>query len=234
MLRLGFQFFASVLLVPLTTVIQANEAAISEHNRDWYFEAFLDEKPIGYHRFSLSANGEQKILNSQAQFEVKFLFIRAYVYEHNASERWSGNCLQTISSQTNDNGERYAVNGVAREQEFELTTQQGREQLPPCVMSFAYWNPSFLQRDRLLNPQTGEFVAVEVSALGQEQFRAGSETVLAERYRLVTQGQTITVWYSAEDHHWLGLESLIEDKYRLRYELRDFAMQTVLNRIAAY
>ncbi|MEE4378751.1 MAG: DUF6134 family protein, partial [Candidatus Competibacteraceae bacterium] len=81
-----------------------------------------------------------------------------------------------------------------------------------------YWNPAILDQERLLNAQTGAYVDVAVSFTGQESFALGNQQITADRYLLEAEGKRISLWYSAEDHRWLGLESMTEDGYRLRYQ----------------
>ena len=50
----------------------------------------------------------------------------------------------------------------------DLARPEGRDLHPGCVMSFAYWDPRILQADRLLNSQTGEFTAVQITPRGRE------------------------------------------------------------------
>jgi hypothetical protein len=93
----------------------------------------------------------------------------------------------------------------------EMTTPPG-----DCVQTFAYWNPSILEARRLLNPQTGEYVYVEVTPMGREII-AGQQT---ERFRLLGDGRSpleIDLWYTpARD--WVALESRTPEGRRLRYD----------------
>ena len=49
---------------------------------------------------------------SKAEFQVKFLFVTAYDYRHQATERWDANCLRTLGSVTDDNGDAFEVAGT--------------------------------------------------------------------------------------------------------------------------
>jgi hypothetical protein len=72
---------------------------------------FLDDAEIGYHRFTLAEAGAERVLRSEARFEVKFLLFTAYRYAHDADERWRDGCLTRLESRTRDNGARYRVRG---------------------------------------------------------------------------------------------------------------------------
>ena len=209
-----FGAFATLLF----TALMINGMAQASETRQWNFQALLDGDPIGYHKFELRRNGEEHILSSEAEFQVKFLFVTAYDYRHQATERWDANCLDTLGSVTDDNGDAFEVAGSVSQGGFVVESGSQRAELPSCVMSFAYWNPAMLQQSRLLNVQNGRYLDVEIRREATEAFRVGPKTVSAHRYSLSAVDLDITLWYSADDYEWLGLESQIEKGYVLRYE----------------
>lgn len=160
-------------------------------SRTWDFRVFLDEKPVGHHRFTLRENGAEREMAISARFDVKFLGFSVYRYAHDATEQWKGDCLVQLNAQTDDNGERSTVE----------RTPQG------CAMSFAYWNPLILKRAELLNAQTGVLETVSVAPLGEG------------RYRISGTKHPIDLWYSP-DGQWLALESPLASGRRLRYQLQ--------------
>jgi len=184
-------------------------------SRVWDFRAFLDDAPIGYHRFTLSGEGAARELKSETRFEVKVLFITAYRYVHDATERWRGNCLESITARTDDNGERSVVEASGNADGLVVTGTGGRETLPACIMSFAYWNPQMLRQARLLNAQTGKFEAVKVALVGEETITVRGAAVNAKRYRITGPKNPIDLWYSAADE-WLALESVLGGGRRLK------------------
>jgi hypothetical protein len=99
-----------------------------------------------------------------------------------------------------------------------VKTDESPVELPECVMTFAYWNPDFLEQPRLLNPQTGEYVSVQVEEVGEETLEIRGELVAATRFRLTAYDADITLWYSNDDK-WLRLESVAEGGRIIRYEL---------------
>lgn len=215
----------SRLIMSLFLYVLGNSMVVSANPSsklgEWHFQALLDGKPIGTHSFVLSAQANNWSLSSKASFAVRFLFIKAYSYEHQANEQWQANCLQNLSAETNDNGEEISVRGKQNTDYFLVRNNTEEAQLPVCVMTFAYWNPAILTQSHLLNPQTGEYVAVQIERLNPEKLRIGNETVNTERYRLITDEQQITLWYATTDYRWLALETVLEDGYRLRYQLQN-------------
>ena len=185
------------------------------------FDVFLDERPIGFQHFDLQPTQGGVRVTTRAEFAVKVLRITAFEYGHRNEELWSGRCLQTIESTTNSNGTPYRVSGRAGEAGFVLGDGPGRR-LGDCVGTFAYWDRSQLAgRDRLLNSQTGDYVAVDVRPLGAGSLTLGGRDVRVERFALSGQNIDITLAYAADNGDWLALDSRLESGRMLRYRRAD-------------
>jgi hypothetical protein len=176
-------------------------AAQSAPARSWEFRVFLDNRPVGEHRFTVTDTESGELLQSRAQFDVRILGFNIYRYRHQATERWEANCLRKLQSETLTNGKRQDVNTA-----FER-----------CVMSFAYWNPQILRARELINSQTGTPVAIDVRSLGTEQIVVKGSPQKAARYHLAGPDIAIDLWYV--NSQWVALESAVDGGRRLRYEL---------------
>ena len=205
---------ASLLLMASSTVSFAEAPA----SRTLLFDVFLDGKKIGYHRFEIAGPKNNADVRSEASFDVKFLFVTAFSYRHNATENWSGGCLDEIEARTDSNGRKLNVIGERTGDGFVIDTGEQEAELPECVMTFAYWNPGFLEQPRLLNPQTGEYLEIEVEELGPDVVRLDGREVPARTVRLTARQMDITLWYS-ENSEWLALESIAKGGRIIRYEL---------------
>ena len=194
------------------------DIASASQNREWSFRVLLDGKEVGNQHFAVTNEGGETRLETTADFKVKFLFATVYRYMHSNVETWEGNCLAEIKSTTDANGKPFFVNGQQRDGFFEVDGDGQKEKLPECIMSFAYWNHSFLENDRLLNTQNGDYLEVEVSA-PEADFRViRGEKVSAKKYRLIAGKLDLQLWYS-NDNQWLALESRTEGNRVLSYEL---------------
>ena len=209
---------ALLLLACSFTAAVPASANSTAPSRSWDFEVLLDGSPIGYHRFELVDDGEQRRLSSEAKFDVRFLFINAYRYRHNNTEVWSDGCLEQIESRTQANGKELSVFGERGDEAFVVDDGSGTSALRDCVMTFAYWNPEFLQQPRLLNPQCGEYLEVGVDRVGREPITVRGEEIDASVYRVTARGMELKLWYSPDDE-WLALESVAKGGRIIRYEL---------------
>lgn len=207
------QTICFILLISASTA-GANPA----ENREWAFRVLLDGKDVGSQRFVLTEEDGKTRLETEANFKVKFLFATVYQYMHRNVETWEGDCLAEIRSTTDANGKPYAVNGQRRDGYFEVTGEGQQEQLPECVSSFAYWDPSFLENNRLLNSQNGEYLDVRISPAGTDFLTVKGKKVAARKYHLAAGELDLHLWYSKEDE-WLALESRTKGNRVLSYEL---------------
>jgi hypothetical protein len=171
------------------------------------FQVYLDDKPIGEHSFRIAEGADSTRVSSRAAFDVDFLFINAYRYRHNSNEVFRDGCLAEIDANTDDNGKRFQVEGTSVGDGLRIERTDGVEQAPGCIKTFAYWDRSFLDQSRLLNPQTGDIEKVRVQRKGSDRVEVeDGRKVPAQRYALMTDELTIDVWYN-DDLGWVGLES---------------------------
>ena len=213
--------FSGLLMIGLFALTIAAPSPAQERTdgvANWDFDVYLDDKKVGKHFFTVSEADGVKHVQSEANFKVKILFISAYRYEHSAAERWADNCLVEFDASTNANGKRVQVSGEQTGAGFLVERGDNPIELPECVMTFAYRNPEFLDQPRLLNPQTGEYVDVDVEQAGNEMLEVRGQLVVARRFRLTANDVDLTLWYSPDDE-WLALESVAKGGRIIRYEL---------------
>jgi hypothetical protein len=186
------------------TLVTASAQPVAPSGDSWNFEATLDGKPIGIHRFVVSGPPEARIIDSQAHFTVRILGIPVYRYLHQANEHWQGECLRELRSDTDDGGTQQRV-----VQRYEAD----------CLMGFAYWNPHFVTQHRLINPQTGKIEEARFEPLADRTIAVRGQQVAAHGWRLVAGNQRIIVWYAADSGRWIGLEAEAKGGRQLAYRL---------------
>jgi hypothetical protein len=199
----------AALAVPLGAAATTSEQTMK-------FRVYLDSDPIGEHSFRLAHRGDGQEVLSEARFDVNLLIFNAYRYRHESREVWREGCIESIKAQTDDNGSAYRVEGERDREALTLAVNGRTERLPACVSTFAYWDREFLKRGRLLNPQNGEMIDVQVEPAGRERRKVDGRDLEAEAWRLRGEDLDLTVWYS-EDGRWIGLESATDKGRTLRY-----------------
>jgi hypothetical protein len=197
-------------------MLLAPHAAFAETPAEWRFDVLLDGSPIGSQVFRLTRDGDRSRVEIDASFDVKVLFFTAYSYRHRNEEVWEGDCLRSMQASTDDNGKLFRVNATSTANGVLVETIDGREQLPACISSFAYWAPGQLRSRRLLNSQTGKYETVTLRELGQETIAFRGQPTPARRIALEGDNPRIDLWYSATDD-WLALEAMTTSGRKLSY-----------------
>ncbi len=194
-------------------------SAQSSTLKAYNFRVFLDDDEIGFQSFVVSADETRTQIDVEARFDVTYLFITFYSYRHTNAEVWKGECLQEIHAQTNDNGEKFFVQGTRKDGHLQLQTHHGEEIIEGCVKTFAYWNPTWFQSNRLLNSQTGELQPVEIRTVGEETIAVRGAPTPTKHPRIISDKFTIDLWYT-KNNEWVGLQSTTKEGKKLRYELK--------------
>ena len=183
------------------------------------FKAFLDDKPIGEHRFTVVTEGSARRVTSDADFAVKFLGFSAYRYRHHAQEQWSGDCLADLTASTDDDGKAATVKLVRSGDTDVITTNAVKTSESGCLMTYAYWNPALREQTRLLNPQTGKVEAVRIERAGSGEIDVAGKPVRASDWRITGGESPVDVWIS-EQGEWVGLDAMVsKGKHKLSYRL---------------
>jgi len=171
----------------------------------WEFDAVLNDKVIGQHTFIY----EDEKTVSDANFKFEYLFMD-FIYQHKSSETWQGNCLKTISSKTDDDGDLYEVNGHIEANQFLVTTNIETKELPVCVMTFAYGDPKILEQKKLMNSQNGEYLDVDIQFLREENHMVKGKEILTSLWQIKAKGDDgdllVHLWYD-ENMNWVSLKS---------------------------
>ena len=204
-------FFGAMFLAIMTST-----SVSADTEKQWQFKVYLDDKHIGEHSYVVSDAADTQTIRSQANFDVKILFVTAFSYQHENTEIWQNGCLSEIDASTVVNGKSSSVEGRRDKGIFSMQTNESATLLDGCVSTFAYWDRDFLGKTQLLNSQTGELKPVKVSQLGQEIYTYKNFEIEATRYEIVVDENPISLWY-VQDGRWLGLETLAKGGRVLRY-----------------
>ncbi|MDZ7826305.1 MAG: DUF6134 family protein [Gammaproteobacteria bacterium] len=199
---LSAAFLATVTALPAA----AAEDPILPQTR--VFDASVDGRELGRHRFELSGSPDDFRVRSVADFRVGVAFVTLFRYEHEAREHWVDGCMVSLESTTNDDGTRRQVSGEAVESGFSIETGEGGLTLDQdCAWGFAYWHPELREHTELINPQDGRLFEVEWTELGEQTLEVAGTTLETRAWALRNHELDITIHYDAEGR-WAGLDTV--------------------------
>ena len=197
---------------------------LSDSKKNWHFIAYLDSSEIGYHNFEVNISDSKTTVKTQAEFDVTFMFIPVFKYEHSNYEVWNNGCLVKLNSTTNNDGEYLFVNLSNNNGVTNIETPAKKLSKSDCVRSFAYWDEELIKSNVLMNTQSGEILDVTHKLVGSEKVLINDTLVDTQRYQLQGKDEQgididISLWYNT-NNQWVALESKLENDRVLRYKLK--------------
>ena len=191
----------SFILTLLLSLFSSNLIA-----KEWSFDVILNDEIIGKHSFKQVGNES----HSLAEFKFNFMFMN-FSYEHDSKETWNENCLKSIVSKTNDDGDLFNVEGSKDNNKFEVSSNGIEKILPGCIMTFAYWNPKILLQKKLMNSQDAEWLDVAIKDIGSEVKKVRGQEISTQHYIIQANKDgdevfIIDVWYD-DNTSLVGLKS---------------------------
>lgn len=180
------------------------------------FVAHRNGQRIGTHLLTFQGDSARRIVTTQIDFAVRMLGMAVYRYRHRGREIWSGDQFEALATESDDNGDRYAVK-VERDgdrlvvlrrepQSFfktsgndEALEQQRwiREVHPGLLLPSTHWNIAQTHQQALLNTQTGNVMHMGVREIGRETVRTASAAPAATHFAY-TGDITMDQWF--DDH----------------------------------
>ena len=175
------------------------------YSSEWVFDVVLNNKVIGQHTFIYKDDKT----TSDVKFQFEY-FLMDFIYQHKSIETWQGNCLKTISSKTDDDGDLYEVNGQSSTKQFLVTSNKKTTGLPICIMTFAYGNSKILEQKKLMNSQNGKYLDVDIQFLREENHMVKGKEIPTSLWQIEAKGTEkdllVHLWYD-ENMNWVGLKS---------------------------
>ena len=191
----------SFILTLLLSLFSSNLIA-----KEWGFDVILNDEVIGKHSFE-QVNNES---HSLAKFKFKFMLM-SFSYEHDSKETWDKDCLKSIVSKTNDDGDLFDVSGSKSNGNLKVSSNGEEKSLPECIMTFAYWNPKILDQKKLMNSQDAEWLDVVIKNIGIEEKNVRGQEINTQHYIIQANKDgdevfIIDVWYD-DSMSLVGLKS---------------------------
>ena len=123
--------------------------------------------------------------------------------------------MQKISSATRIKDKSLSLKGHKTAAGFAVNAAIDEIHDSQCLVPFAYWAPTFIAQNQLLNGQTGELVAVSIQPESQ------TDNFAETSYRVEADEMSLVVSYDA-DGKWDGLVSDLPAKRKLIYTLQTY------------
>lgn len=182
------------------------------------FRIVRKKAAVGFHRVTISPNGDSMTVKTSVRIAVKVAFVTAFTFDHDCKEVWASDRLQSLDSATNNNGDRLKVSGKATSSGFEMDGPSGPFTAPDDALTTnCLWSPAFLAQREAIDTQNGGMIGLVSKKIGADSVKLPNATLPTERYDLVTPYVTGELWYGA-DERWVKATFELQGE-RIGYDL---------------
>ncbi len=163
---------------------------------------------IGRQTVRFTAAGQDLTVVIDMQASLHALGVRVYNYEHHGEEHWHAGALVSLVAHTDDDGTPRRVDAVRDSQTDLWRGTHGLNPGTAPLIPTSLWNARTLTQSRLLDRETGDVVAVQVTPGGEENLHLSGRDIPARKFELagIVRG---TVWY---DHAGCWLRALFHTR----------------------
>ena len=224
------QVFAVLALVTLTS--QPAQAVDVEsidplalYGESLSFEVWREGTRVGEHVVNFRPDGDELLVDSRFELEIRFLVFSAYKFEYRSSAQWRDGELLSLKAITDDDGQVFETR-VEKDGEFLLVqNEKDRERVPLGTFPTNHWHAGVLQRGLVINTITGEANDVRIDRQGVEFVQTANGKIPASRY--VYSGDLETeVWYD-DRGRWVKMRFRAKDGSIIDYRCRSCSADMV-------
>ncbi|MDE1153776.1 MAG: DUF6134 family protein [Micavibrio sp.] len=190
LIRMGALLFgaAAVLLMPVHSF--AAEKKLE-------FAVIRKGGEIGSHVITINTKGDKTTVDIQTRIAVKVLFVTAYSYAFDGTEVWQDGKLISLSTKSNDNGDKHVVSAERKDGKLMLTTDGATDEIADDSLPSSWWNKATMKKKELLDVIKGTIDDVTIEPGEPEEIDIGGKSVKADTY-VVTGGLNRQLWYAKD------------------------------------
>ncbi len=158
------------------------------------FAIMREGKQIGVSTTDIQRDGKETIVDTTIKVDVKILGFTAYRYDHTSNEKWAGDHVVAVTSQTNDNGATHKLSLALHDDKL-IGEADGRElALDAEVVPASVWNPKLVTQTVVMDSVNGKLMHVSFDDLGIENINVRGQSTKAHHYSMHGQREQ-DLWY---------------------------------------
>lgn len=169
------------------------------------YAVFWQKEEIGRHVYVITpTDGTASFkVTTDVDMTVKIGFITAFRYKHHSEEVWRDGYLESLTSETNDDGKNQKTTGRRTESGFETAGPAGTFTAPfETLTTNDLWTTELLAQRKIVDAQDGEFMGVSAQPQGDQQVVVSGTPRAVRVFEITTPRIAGTLWYEGEQ--WLG------------------------------
>ncbi len=158
---------------------------------------------IGQHVIAFNQHDGRWQVDIASEVAIKLAFITVFRFTYRSDETWTDGRLTTLLADTDDDGERTRVAGVAQGDALKISGSGGDWIAPRGSFATSHWQRPATGPGIVINTLTGKRNDVVVTDQGEETVQTGVGPIRARRLNYAGELE-LDSWYEA-DGRWLGM-----------------------------
>ena len=159
-------------------------ASVPARAEDYAFQVFCNGSPVGYHHVEVHRGADETTVDTEVAVDVTLAGIELYRYRHKSHEVWREGKLTNLRSVTDDDGDALSLSVHPAEDGMLLVeSNEGSREVPADIMPTSYWNPEVLERNELLDTESGKTLKVTVTRQPDGRYDVSGDIDLQVDYR---------------------------------------------------
>ncbi len=173
-----------IILIITTLSFQLNSSSIYiPKDNEVSFDVIRKNKIIGNLNSKFIENGDELILHSVLDIDVKVLFFPAYQFYQETKEKWINGHFVSIEGFTDFEDEReYYILGNDTDEYFIATGMEGEIKLDINILPLNYWNIEMLKEKEVFDTQKGIVRKINVLKMEDEEILINQKKIKANKF----------------------------------------------------
>ena len=192
-----------ILIIFLTNF--SSYAFIIPKNNEADFDIIRKNKIIGNINTIFNQIGDELIVETTVNIQLKILFLEAYKFYQKTKEVWKKDQLIEVDGYTDfEDAREYYIKGKYTNDQFEASGMDGKLILNKEILTLNYLNKKILKEKKVFDTQKGIVRDIKVKKLKDEKITINNIQINTEKYTLKASTNAkdknpfpvYTLWYA--------------------------------------
>ena len=162
------------------------------------FDIVRNGEAIGTHTYRFDRSGGRTEVRIKTDINFRLFFIPVYRFEHESKEVWQDGRLDSLESNTNENGTPVKLQVHRDEDSLMVYGEDGNLHVDREIIPASLWNRLVLDRSQTLTTISGNVKKFEVEYVGETELEVRGQKVMTQHFRLTGEFER-ELWYDKDD-----------------------------------
>ena len=177
------------------------------------YELFRNNNLIGFHKYNFLRDGNNLVVESQINFEIKKLNVVLYKYFAKSEEKYKNDNFYSFVSKTKQNKKDKYVNISVNDKDSKIIIDGSSFKGSTSINSIVgtWWNHKIVESEAQISAISGRVIEQTVTFLGKEQVTIGDKTFSALKFNFKSSDESLPdnkklntdIWYEEKTYLWL-------------------------------